>query len=74
MNNIKKVLFWILTRLTPYRYRYQKNDECKRIWEFLFLIDLKNSHSYYLIIAGLILIGLYLILIGLIIVGLFRAF
>ena len=73
MNNIKKVLFWILTRLTKYMY-YQENDEYKRIWEFLFLIDLKNSHSYYLIIAGLILIGLYLILIGLIIVGLFRAF
>lgn len=73
MNNVKQVLFWILTRLTPYRY-YQEHDEYKRIWEFLFLIDLKNSHSYYLIIAGLILIGIYLILIGLILMGLFRAF
>lgn len=74
MNNIKQVLFWVLTRLTPYRYRYQDHDEYKRLLEFLVLIDLKNSHSYYLIIAGLVLIGLYLILIGLILVGLFRAF
>lgn len=74
MNNIKKVLFWIITRLTPYRYRYQEHDEYKRIWEFLFLIDLKNSHRYYIILIGLVLIGIYLILISLILMGLLRAF
>ena len=71
MNNIKQVLFWILTRFTKYRY-YQEHGKYKRLCEFL--RDRKKYHSYYLIIAGLILMGLYLIMAGLILIGLFRAF